>query len=246
MFGIFGQEKRPPLTEYCVTLSAPANLLKSANAMCIGDSSGIDKRAIVLALVIMAAAGDFVGGLRWDRAVMWKGSRHYLRNTNLDVIAAEAIVWMHFLMRQFWEKNVEKEYQSFMQTGRIESQWLLIGEQVFPTAHEIALSMIQGQTGFDFNKTGSERRKRYEEALKDGEELSLIFASVVLHSVGRKSLAEPMKNLGPVPLVAEWGPLSLKTMTFFSTMPSAFYETFKNFLKVLDEQEFEDLYRSRP
>ena len=103
-----------------MTLSAPANLLKSANAMCIGNSSGIDKRAIVLALVIMAAAGDFVGGLRWDRAVMWKGSRHYLRNTNLDVIAAEAIVWMHFLMRQFWEKNVEKEYQSFMQTGRIE------------------------------------------------------------------------------------------------------------------------------
>jgi hypothetical protein len=140
----------------------------------------------------------------------------------VDVITAEAILWIHILMRQFWERNAQKEYESFRQNNRIESHCLPFGEEVFPTAGQIVLSMIQRDTGFDFNETGSERRKRYEEALKGGEDAPLVFASIVLHWVARKSLAEPMKNLGPVPLVTEWAPLSLITMTFFSAMPSGF------------------------
>ena len=59
----------------------------------------------------------------------------------------------------------------------------------------------------------------------------MVFASIVLHSVGRQSLAEPMKDLGPVPLVLEWAPLSIQVTIFFSTMPSAYYETYKNLLR---------------
>jgi hypothetical protein len=81
--------------------------------------------------------------------------------------------------------------------------------------------------------------------VSEGEDVSLVFASIVLHSVGRRSLVEPLRNLGPVPLIAEWSPLSLNVILFFSTMPSAHYETLKNFLNAIDEQEFEDLYRDR-
>ena len=99
MFSIFGRTKQYPLTELCTKLSTPANLLNSANTMCADVSSGTDKRAIVLALVIMAAAGNFVRDLRWDQKKgLWEGSRRYLRNTNLDVTTAEAIVWTYVLM----------------------------------------------------------------------------------------------------------------------------------------------------
>ena len=53
--------------------------------------SSIDKRAVVLSLVIMAGAGHLVGRLQWDRSGMWEGSQRYLRDTNLDVITVEAI-----------------------------------------------------------------------------------------------------------------------------------------------------------
>jgi hypothetical protein len=233
MFRIFGQEKRPPLTEYCVTLSAPANLLKSVNAMCADDSHGEDKLAIVLALVIMAAAGNFVRDLQWDQTKMWEGSRRYLRDTNLDVVTAEAIVWMYFLMTKLWKTD-----------GPTTAPKVLIALRIFPGALQIAHAVIKKETGFDYEKRGIERSRRYQEATKDGEDISLVFASIVLHSIGRQSLAEPMKNLGPVTLEPEWSPLSLKTMLFFSTMPSAFYETFKNFLQewpfLEDDQGLQD------
>jgi hypothetical protein len=81
--------------------------------------------------------------------------------------------------------------------------------------------------------------------LENREDFPTVFASIVLHSIGRQSLAEPMKDLGPVPLVLEWIPISTNVMLFFSTMTSAFFETFKNTLKELREREFEDLYRDR-
>jgi hypothetical protein len=97
IFGMFGNPKPPPLSAFCTKLSAPANLLKLADSMTTGTSSNIDKRGIVLSLVIMAAAGHFVRDLRWDRQKgMWEGSRRYLRHTNLDVITAEALVWVGF------------------------------------------------------------------------------------------------------------------------------------------------------
>ena len=89
-----------------------------------------------------------------------------------------------------------------------------------------------------------ERRKRYKDAVAGREDVSLVFASVVIGSVGRQSLAEPVKNLSLLPLQPqEWTPLSLNVLRFFSTMPLAFYETLKSFLKALDDEEFENLYR---
>src|SRR5450631_3005770 len=97
-FGLFGKTKPPSFTASCLKISTPENLQKFADSMTISTSGRIDRRAVVLYSVIMATAGHFVGGLRWDRQAGWEGSRRYLRDTNLDVITAEAVVWIHFLM----------------------------------------------------------------------------------------------------------------------------------------------------
>jgi hypothetical protein len=163
-----------------------------------------------LSLILAAAAGDFVKNLRWE------GSRRYLKSTNLDVITAEAIIWMYFLMVRFYLADQKRA---------------LIDDFAFPQALSDALFVIQDKTGFDFEKTGFKRWQRYCESVENREDVSLVFASIVLHSVGRQSLAEPMKDLGPVPLVLEWAPLSIQVTIFFSTVPSAYYETYKNLLR---------------
>lgn len=96
IFGIFGRTKHHPLTDYCTKLSAPTNLLKTASVRIADVLPGISKQHIVLSLILAAAAGDFVKNLRWE------GSRRYLKSTNLDVITAEAIIWMYFLMVRFY------------------------------------------------------------------------------------------------------------------------------------------------
>jgi hypothetical protein len=163
-----------------------------------------------LSLILAAAAGDFVKNLRWE------GSRRYLKSTNLDVITAEAIIWMYFLMVRFYLADQKRA---------------LIDDFAFPQALSDALFVIQDKTGFDFEKTGFKRWQRYCESVENREDVSLVFASIVLHSVERQSLAEPMKDLGPVPLVLEWAPLSIQVTIFFSTVPSAYYETYKNLLR---------------
>jgi hypothetical protein len=210
IFGIFGRAKHQPLTDYCTKLAAPAYLLKTASVRIAKVLPGISKQHIVLSLILSAAAGDFVKNLRWQ------GSRQYIQNTNLDVITAEAIVWLYFLMVKFYLADEER---------------VPIDEFAFRSALSDVLFTVEDKTGFDFEKTGFERWQRYCETADSGEEVSSVFASIVLHSVGRQSLAEPLKNLGPVPLELGWVPVSSQVMIFFSTMPSAYYETFKNILK---------------
>ncbi len=219
-FDYTGRAKLPPLTAFCTRLSEPANLLGLADSMIASRSSNVDNRAVVLSLVIMAGAGNFVGGLRWDpqETGMWDGSRHYLRNTNLDVIAAEAIIWIYFLMGRFYQAE-----ESSQMSGRI-------GYGTTFTAAQLTLKMIEKQTGFDFKASGVERRKLYLEAAKDGGVSFEPFATILLRSIGRRSLAEPLKTVGPLP-PPEWTPLSLNAGVFFSTIPLAIYETFKNFLR---------------
>jgi hypothetical protein len=107
----------------------------------------------------------------------------------------------------------------------------LIDDFAFRFASSDVLFVIKDKTGLDFEKTGFVRWQRYCKTVDSGEDVSLVFASIVLHSVGRQSLAEPLKNLGPVPLELKWVPLSIRVKIFFSTMPSAYYETFKNISK---------------
>jgi hypothetical protein len=229
IFGIFNKTKRrregvgrelaPPLTELCTRLSAPANLLSLADSMTIDLSSSVDKRPIVLSLVVMAAAGHFVGRLRWDpQKGLWEGSERYLRDANLDVITAEAIVWIQFLMGRFWTADLTKHRENFER----------VGPGTFSTASKLALAVIKDETGFDFEAQCIQRRMLYLEAMKEGGVSFEPFATIVLRSIGRRSLAEPLRAIKSLP---PWTPLALNVSIFFSTAPQAFYETFQNLLK---------------
>jgi hypothetical protein len=174
IFGIFGKTKPPPLTAFCIKLSVPENLLKLVDSMTKDTSSSIAKRAIVLSSLIMGGAGHFVEKLQWDREGILEGSQRYLRDTNLDVITAEAIVWIHFLMERFWLADQKKDHEMFERVG--------LG--TFREAFELALCTIEKQTGCDFRARSIESRKLYLEAMKERGLCSEPFANTVLQSVG--------------------------------------------------------------
>src|SRR5262249_15720221 len=116
IFSIFGKAKPlPPLTEACIKLASFENLLEFADIQTRNNSTSIDNRAIALLVIVMGAAGHFVDGLRNPQDKVWEKVWHYLRDTNLDVITAETLVWIKFLMAQLW--HAEKDHEIFERIG---------------------------------------------------------------------------------------------------------------------------------
>ena len=234
IFSLFRKTKPPPLTAYCMRLSAPENLLKVANGVITDTSSSTDKRAIVLFLIIVSAAGNFVEGIQGDEP-FYKEMRQYLRDTDPDVITAEAIVWITFLMGELWEADQKKDREMFER----------VGYATVPTALRLTREMIESTTGFDFTARSIESRKLYRESVKDGK-LVEAFASVLFRSVGCRSLAEPLKTTAWPPLELVWVWINIAVNTFFSSMPLRYYDTFKNMLRDRpdlfphDEEDFDD------
>jgi hypothetical protein len=226
IFGISYKAKLPPLTAFCAYLSDRTVLLKLADSMTAGGSAAIDNRAIVLSLVVMAAAGSFVKNLRSDQSKITKALRRYLRDTNLDVITAEAIIWIHFLMGTLWNRDQVSDREMHERIGRV----------TFFTAGQLLLYTIKEQTGFDFLAEAAQNRKFYLDALKDHWVSYEPFATIVRRSVGRRSLAEPLKTVGSPEFPAESPPLAANLSAFMSTTPPAYYETFKCFLKERSER----------
>jgi hypothetical protein len=226
--------KPHPLTAYCMQLSAFENLLKAANRAMTDASSGTDKRTIVLFLIIMSAAGNFVEGIQRDEP-FYKEMREYLRDTNPDVITAEAVVWITFLLGQVWKADQKKDREMFERVGYV----------TFDTANRLALGMIKSKTGFDFTASAIESRKLYIQSVKDGK-LVEAFASVLFRSVGCRSLAEPLKIVAWPPLDLVWMHINIAVSIFFSSMPLGYYDTFKNMLRERsdlfphDEEDDED------
>ena len=211
----------PPLTESCVKLADPAKLFQVADKMTKKRSAETDNRAPVLSLILMGAAGHFVAEtLQWEEGAMWRSSRQFLRNTNLDVITAETIVWMAFLMGQLWKADAKRDREMFERIGHVTTA----------TAGRLALGIVKDTTGVDFERRARESRTIYLDALKYPTVTFEPFASVLLRSVGCQSLSDPLKPIGPLP-PAEWTPLTLHVGTFYSTMQSGSYDTFKNFLR---------------
>ena len=228
---------------------AHTNLTEFVDRILTITPASIDSRAAVLSQLIMMAAGHFVGeSLQWDEQKgMWEGSRQYLRDTNLDVITAEAIVWITFLMGEFWRAEQKKDREMFERIGYV----------TVSTAGRLALQTIESKTAFDFTARATESRKLYLDrkiladiAVKDAAAFMFVepFASVLLRSVGCQSLAEPPKTpIGPLPPL-EWTPINIAVSIFFSSIPSGFYDTFKNMLREWSDRfphEAEDFDDSR-
>jgi hypothetical protein len=226
IFSIFRKAKPPPppLTEICLKLANLENLERFVDERTRRSDTSIDNRAVALSAIIWAAAGNFVDGLRNSKDKVWKEVWHYLRDTDLDVLTAETIVWIAFLMTQLCRAEQKSDPEMFERIG---------GYGTNVMAKNLALGMIERCTGFDFEAKGKERGNFYFEELEGRQSgaLSNAFASVVLRSAGRRSLAEPLKTIGVLQEPPEWIPLAAQVMIFYSTMPSGFYETYKNMLR---------------
>jgi hypothetical protein len=233
IFSIFDKAKPPPpLTKACIKLADFENLLKFVDIQTSNNATSIDNRAVALFAIIMGAAGHFVNGLWNPQDKVWKEVQRYLRDTNPDVITAETMVWITFLMAQLWRAEQKKDHEMFERIGYV----------TFASATRLALEMIEAQTGFDFKADWTERMNFYREKLKEARSgaISEAFASVVLLSAGRRSLANPLKTIEPLQEPPEWIPLAAKVMIFFSTMPSGFYESYKNMLRGWSDRFPED------
>lgn len=217
---LFTQAKPPPLTAFCMQLSKSENLLKAAHSMAISPSSGRDKRADVLLLVIMSAEGHFFETFRWDKHQMWEGSRKYLRDTTPDLITAEAIVWITFLLGQLRLADKKKDPEMFER----------VGNSTIYAASVFSLGFIKSETNFDFTARANESRKLYSQSKKNNT-LVEAFASVLLRSVGCRTLADPPKTITGLLPPSEWVPINMVVSVFFSTIPVGIYDTFKNMLR---------------
>jgi hypothetical protein len=207
IFGIFGSVKPPPLTAFCKKVSDPTRLLRVVNNMVVDHSLGVNKRALLLSFIVMGAAGHLVEGL--DRGLNRDSSQRVLRDTNLDVITAEAIIWIHFLMIRFWKTDQKKSPEMFER----------VDDSTFIETLKFVLQTIAEATGFDFKETTLERQKLYFEAIKDPNISFEPFATVLFQSIGRQSLAEPLKTVEALPLTLDWTHLTAQVGIFYSTIP---------------------------
>jgi hypothetical protein len=215
----FGSAKPPTLTAFCKKLSEPNGLLRVANNMAVDRSVKINKRALLLSYLVMGAAGNVVAQL--DRGLNGDSTLRFLEDTNLDVVTAEAIIWNHALLMWLWK--TERKKNPKMLEG--------VDDSIFIEALKMILETIAAETGFDFKEGAIEREKLYYEAINE-RSVPESFATVLAQSLGRQSLAEPLETVDPLSFSpAKWVPLNLQLSAFFSTMPKAYYESFKNFLK---------------
>lgn len=221
MLGIF-RKKRPsfPLTDLC-SKSSPAFI---ADFVQRGDPSDEHKRAKLLCYLVMCGAARFVNGsLDPENSELGDGSRSLFADTNKDVLTAETIIWLGFLMGRFW--TAERDHEMRQRVGYL----------TLTHVNKLCLSVISDIAGFDCQDRFVESRKLYLAAEKERGDLHEAFIGRLLACSGNKSLADrPLAALHP-PLINETR-LSAAVMIFFSTMPAAMY---KNFITLLREHSVE-------
>ncbi len=217
---LFRKTKPAPLTTLCIGVSTPTSLLKAANDMLVGGPKGVDPLVRLMYLIILSSAGNFTHGVVENEDTLYKDIRVYFRDTetNFEVLTAETIVWTAFLLFQHLMADQRRDFEILRQTGG----------STMPLAYELCRETIEKETGVQYNAGATERVGIYSEAFNDCT-LVEAFASVLFRSRGRRSLAEPLKPAFP-PLESIWVNINITVSIFYSSMPTAYYETFKRML----------------
>lgn len=208
-----------PLTDLCAKCS-PAFI---ADFVQRGNPLDEHKRAKLLCYLVMYGAADFVNGsLNPQKSELWTASPSLLADTNKDVLTAETIVWLCFLMGRFW--TTERDYEMRQRVGYL----------TLTHTNQLCLALINDATGVDFKVRFVESRKLYLDAQKERGDLYEAFIGRLLACLGSKSVVEsPSASHGLKP---EGTQLAMAVMIFFSTMPEAIY---KNFMTLLHERSDE-------
>jgi len=92
MFSRFFKSKKSatPLFDLCSQVSLLTVLQTVENF----DPTSEWKRAVVLSHLMMMGAAEHIRDLKWDQGAAWDNSQKFFHDTNMDVITAEALVWI--------------------------------------------------------------------------------------------------------------------------------------------------------
>jgi hypothetical protein len=178
----------------------------------------------LLSYLMMYGADHFITrDLNPEKSEIWFNHKSIVTDSNKDVLMAETIVWLGFLIGRLWTSD--KEYE-------IREQW--IRERVVTLTHtnKLLVSIISDFTKVDFHNRAVEGRTLYLASEKERGDLHEVFAGRLITCLENKSLSESPKEINPA--MAIMMPIDLTVRLhcavsiFFATMPQAIYKTFKN------------------
>ena len=225
---MFFRKKAPPapLSDLCAKCSKGFIARFVQN----GDPENEYKRAQLLCYLTMYGADHFINrDLNPKYSDIWSGNNSFVTGQNRDVLTAETIVWLAFLLGRLWLHDKEKDSEMRER----------IGYGTFTQANRLLVSTISDAVNFDFNIRAMQARTMYLSSDKERGDLHEVFARRLISSFANKSLSDSAEEINPhTALLIPLGltvRLHSSVSIFFGTMPLAIYKTFKNAL-----QEFPD------
>src|SRR5574337_1565440 len=101
---MFFKKKRPPspLSDLCAKCSQEfiADFIRT------GDPEDENKREMLLCYLIMHGADRFINcDLNPEKSEFWANSPSIVTDSNKDVLMAETLMWLCFLMGRAWESD---------------------------------------------------------------------------------------------------------------------------------------------
>jgi hypothetical protein len=146
---MFFRKKRPPspLSDLCGKCSQEfiAHFIQS------GDPENNSNRVLLLSYLIMYGADHFITrDLNPEKSEIWFNHKSIVTDSNKDVLMAETIMWLCFLIGRLWTSD--KEYE-------IRERWIRERWVTLTHTNKLLVSTISDLTKVDFHNRASRRPK---------------------------------------------------------------------------------------
>ena len=217
---LFRRKRRFPLSDLCSTYS-PAFIAEHVEA---GDSTDEYKHARLLQYLVMHGAAVFINNdLNPKVNDVWSWSPSILTDKNKDVITAETILWLCFLMERFWIADNDHERRE------------RVGAFTLYAADKLCVHTVSRVTRVNFRDRALDGRRHYLNAERDTGDTMGAFIGRLLASADNRTLADRPKtaylaDTSRTPFRTQIC-LSAAVSSFFPAVPNAIYETFTKSLR---------------
>ena len=125
----------------------------------------------------MGTSGNFVVDFREDLGKSLRSEKKSIQYTNIDVIAIETIIWLAFYSLQLWRRDKETDPET---VASIEGR-------IFHGSALWSIMLLAKDYGLDSKKYLDHRWRYYSDGLKESDDISTLFPSVIFKSVGKKN-----------------------------------------------------------
>jgi hypothetical protein len=218
---MFFRKKVPPspLSDLCAKCSQQfiAHFVQS------GDPEDEFKRAKLLSYLVMYGANQFINdGLNVEKNEIWFRSSSIITDNNRDVLIAETINWICYLIGRLWISDKEPEIRE------------RVGYLTLTHTNRLCVSTISEATKVDFHDRAIEGRGLYIASEKGRGDICEVFAGRLAACLENNSLVDKPKIITPEDALMMPIDFTVRLYTtvslFFGAMPLAIYRAFKNAL----------------